>query len=142
MNSKERLEQILLHLRLSANKFSKEIGHSSNVRIHHVKSGRNEISEELAKEIIKRFPEFNYSWLVSDTGKMLLSNEVLQEETFENLTVEEKLNYLHEENIKMMVAQEINRIYLKAIIVHLSIDEDISDEINKLESKLYKMSSN
>lgn len=102
MNSKERLEQILLHLKLSANKLSKEIGHSSNVKIHHVKSGRNEISEEIAKDIEKYFPEFNYEWIVSGKGSMLKNSECNSGNKFANLSVEAKLDKLFEQNLQIL----------------------------------------
>lgn len=70
-NSKERLEDILEYLKISANKFSKEIGHDNNVKIQHIKSGRNEISEEVAQDIENRYPEFNYQWLLKGKGEML-----------------------------------------------------------------------
>lgn len=71
MSSKEILEQILSHLKISANKLSKELGHPSNVKIYHIKSGRNNISVDIAKEIEKTFPEFNYNWILKGEGEML-----------------------------------------------------------------------
>ena len=70
-NSKDRLESILEYLKISANKFSKEIGHDNNVKIQHIKSGRNEISEDVALDIENRYSEFNYLWILKGKGTML-----------------------------------------------------------------------
>lgn len=75
-NSKERLGEILEYLRISANKLSKEIGHSNNVKIQHIKSGRNEISKEVASEIENRYPELNYQWILKGKGEMLKDTSI------------------------------------------------------------------
>ena len=74
-NSKDRLESILEYLKISANKFSKEIGHDNNVKIQHIKSGRNEISEDVALDIENRYSEFNYLWILKGKGTMLKGEE-------------------------------------------------------------------
>jgi plasmid maintenance system antidote protein VapI len=49
MKSSERLEKILKHLKISANKLSVEIGLKDNTKIYHIKKDRNDISPEMAK---------------------------------------------------------------------------------------------
>lgn len=72
---------------------------------------------------------------------------------FEKQSIEEKLNCLRQDNIslkekiellekKSEIAQEINRVYLKAIMAHLSVGEDLNQELGTLESELKKISSN
>lgn len=74
-------------------------------------------------------------------------------DSFNSLSIEEKLNYLYEENklilaksksleTKLIISQEINRVYLKAIIAQLGIDDDLDEELVELENKLKKISSN
>ncbi|AZA60827.1 helix-turn-helix domain-containing protein [Chryseobacterium indoltheticum] len=146
MNSKERLEQILLHLKLSANKLSKEIGHSSNVKLHHVKSGRNEISEEIAKDIEKYFPEFNYEWIVTGKGQMLKNNNTINSGEFSNLTIDEKLEFLHTQNLelqdKLRLSHLINRTYLRSIAKHLNIKKEEFKDLQEMEDDIKKISSN
>lgn len=73
--SSKRLEEVLLHLKMSYNKFAKEIGLKDNVKVYHVKNGRNEISADLANAIIATFPQISYQWLLNGKGSMLTQQE-------------------------------------------------------------------
>lgn len=73
--SSKRLEELLLHLKMSYNKFAKEIGLKDNVKVYHVKNGRNEISADLANAIIATFPQISYQWLLTGNGSMLTQQE-------------------------------------------------------------------
>ena len=73
--SSKRLEELLLHLKMSYNKFAKEIGLKDNVKVYHVKNGRNEISADLANAIIATFPQISYQWLLNGKGSMLIQQE-------------------------------------------------------------------
>ena len=73
--SSKRLEELLLHLKMSYNKFAKEIGLKDNVKVYHVKNGRNEISADLANAIIATFPQISYQWLLTGNGSMLIQQE-------------------------------------------------------------------
>ena len=63
--SSKRLEELLLHLKMSYNKFAKEIGLKDNVKVYHIKNGRNEISADLANAITATFPQISYQWLLT-----------------------------------------------------------------------------
>ncbi|WP_394265274.1 hypothetical protein [Bergeyella zoohelcum] len=65
------IEELLLHLKSNPNRLAKDLGYKSNVKIQHIKSGRNSISVEVAKDIVRRFPEINYNWLLTGEGSML-----------------------------------------------------------------------
>ncbi len=78
MKASEKLSEILKYLKISANKFSVEIGLEKNTGIYHLKNDRNDISPEMANTIIVRYPEFNYSWLITGKGEML--NEMSEED--------------------------------------------------------------
>lgn len=69
--SSQILEELLLHLKSNASRLAKDLGYNSNVKIQHIKSGRNNISVEVANDIINKFPEFNYDWLMTGEGEML-----------------------------------------------------------------------
>lgn len=105
------------------------------------------IPEETLSKIKIAFPELDY-W-----DKSVISSEDVQKYIFEKLPIEEKLNYLSNDNMflkgriellekKHEITQEINRVYLKAIMVHLSVGEDLNEEIGTLENELKKISSN
>lgn len=95
-------------------------------------------------------------WLIEGEGNMevlSMDSEPPVQMDFIKLPIEEKLNFLHTDNIllkekihllekKNEIAQEINRIYLKAIIAHLSVGEDLNEDLETLEIQLKKISSN
>lgn len=74
-SSSEILEELLKHLKISANKLSSEIGLTANTSIYHVKNGRNRISPELAGKIHYTYPEISYDWLLTGTGNMIVDSE-------------------------------------------------------------------
>ena len=93
MNSSDRLEEILRHLQLSPNKLSIELGLKNNVKVYHIKNGRNEISSGMAKLISDKFPELNYNWLLTGEGQMLKSESSINpnKTTMESKTLIDEL---------------------------------------------------
>lgn len=69
-DSKEVLERLLAYLKISSNKLSVILGFKDNSKIYHIKSGRNKISPDIAKIITEKFPEINYTWLLTGEGEM------------------------------------------------------------------------
>lgn len=69
--SAKRLEELITYLKLSYNKFAIEIGLKDNVKIYHVKNGRNDISADLANNIVSKYPYVSYEWLLRGEGSML-----------------------------------------------------------------------
>lgn len=102
MESKDRLGEILLHLQISANKLSKEIGHDNNVKIHYIKTGRNDISEDVARDIEKRYPEFSYEWILYGRGVMIKDQNRSHDSKFESMQIEDKLKLIYEQNSKIL----------------------------------------
>lgn len=74
-NSSQRLEQILSHLKISANKLSVELGFSANTKIYYIKNGRNDFSSDIAGVISEKYPEINYDWILKGEGEMLNTPE-------------------------------------------------------------------
>lgn len=75
-NSAKRLKDLVTYLKLSYNKLAFEIGLKDNVKIYHVKNGRNEISPDLASDIVKKYPYISYEWILNGEGKMLKSTPI------------------------------------------------------------------
>lgn len=75
-NSAKRLKDLVTYLKLSYNKLAFEIGLKDNVKIYHVKNGRNEISADLASDIVKKYPYISYEWILNGEGKMLKSTPI------------------------------------------------------------------
>ena len=71
MESPERMKMVIDYEKVSARRFSKEVGTKSENVIYHVLRGRNEISLSLAKQVNERYPEINYVWLLTGHGNML-----------------------------------------------------------------------
>jgi len=70
-SSPEILQELLDYLGIKAHALAKEIGDKSNVRIYHVKNGRNNISKNLAAAITKRYPEVDDAYLRTGQGQLL-----------------------------------------------------------------------
>lgn len=83
--SSKRLRELLLHLKMSYNKFAKEIGLKDNVKVYHIKNGRNEISADLANAITATFPQISYQWLLTGNGEMLVQNTPEEEDEEDEL---------------------------------------------------------
>ena len=126
--SSKRLRELLLHLKMSYNKFAKEIGLKDNVKVYHIKNGRNEISADLANAITATFPQVSYQWLLTGNGEMLVQNTPEEEEEEEDelvtfLRVERK-NY----DIPLIDISEKTGIPQKLLKDFQWGDAELSDE--------------
>ena len=70
-NDIERIKKFLEYTKKSKNAAGIYLGDKNGMRFQHVTSGRNEISEKFAKDITEKFPEINYTWLLTGEGEML-----------------------------------------------------------------------
>ena len=81
MEKEHYLQALLNELKLSAKSFAESLGISRTDKIYHVLKGRNGISPNLAKNIVKKYPDVNYEWLISGKGKMLKSEIATSEQS-------------------------------------------------------------
>lgn len=65
------LNELLSYLKISANKLANELGFEKNTKIYYIKNGRNNISVEIARMIVSKYPEINFTWLITGEGNML-----------------------------------------------------------------------
>lgn len=65
------LNQIIQHLKISKKEFSIVLGYKNTTLIINVLTGRNDMSDNLIKNIFIGFPEFNPDWIKTGSGKML-----------------------------------------------------------------------
>lgn len=77
-DDKQKIQQLLSFLKLSRNALGIAIGEQNGSKFNHIISGRNGISEKLAKKITDKFPEINYDWLLSKSPNMLIKEEILE----------------------------------------------------------------
>ena len=68
------LQKLFAYLQMSAKQFSESIGEKRAEKLYHVLRGRNGVSEDLARTIAKKYPEINYTWLLTGEGEMLKQN--------------------------------------------------------------------
>ncbi|WP_408040288.1 CIA30 family protein [Tenacibaculum amylolyticum] len=69
--SQEILHELLDHLDITAYRLAIELGHKNNMKIQHVKNGRNKISKKLALEIVERYPKISLDYLRSGVGYLV-----------------------------------------------------------------------
>lgn len=69
MSEKERIEEIMKSMKLTARQFAKEIRVQPGT-ISNMMSGRNNPSYEVIKRIMERYPTLNPEWLINGRGVM------------------------------------------------------------------------
>ena len=68
MTDWQRLEQIIRWTGLSTNAFAFSIGLKRSQNLYQIKRHRNRISKDLADRIVRRYPVFDRSWLLTGDG--------------------------------------------------------------------------
>ena len=95
-DDKYRIKALLNHFKLSRNAFGIAIGDTNGSKFNHIISGRNGISEKLARRITDAYPEINYTWLMEGKGEMLVIKEERNQTNNETVLVKtitgEKVN--------------------------------------------------
>jgi transcriptional regulator with XRE-family HTH domain len=74
MQAHERIIAVMKHYGLNKNSFSVEIG-VTNVAIGKIVNDKRKPNKATLEKIVKRFPEINYEWLLTERGEMLISKE-------------------------------------------------------------------
>ena len=69
MSEKERIEQVIKSMNLTARQFAAEI-HVQPGTISNMMSGRNNPSLDVMKRIMERYPTLNPEWLIAGRGDM------------------------------------------------------------------------
>jgi hypothetical protein len=87
--SKERIEKFLAHSKKSKNAAGVLIGDKNGMRFTHVLNGRNEISEKFASDIVSKFPEIRYGWLLNGEGDMVDLSKLNESENIEQFIVKD-----------------------------------------------------
>lgn len=96
LSDKDRIAQFLNHYKLSKNKAGISIGDKNGMRFQYVENGRNGISEKLAADLVRTYPEVSYKWLLTGEGKMLdkeINDYKIKEDIGLNLVNEPPTNY-------------------------------------------------
>lgn len=78
-DSKLRMELVLSHLMTNPNELAKSLGYSRAQTVYNALSGRNGISDKLARDICEIYPNFSYQWLKTGEGSMLTEDSIVPE---------------------------------------------------------------
>jgi hypothetical protein len=68
-----RLSTVITALKMSKNKFSKEIG-TSSAMISKITGTKTNFGIEIVEKIVSRFPQLNFNWILTGVGEMWLDN--------------------------------------------------------------------
>lgn len=75
-----RIENIIDHLKITANGLAKAIGLPRTQNLYDIRDGKiKKISFDLADKIITVFPQFNRDWIISGDGKMINTVDFVNE---------------------------------------------------------------
>jgi len=92
MEFNDRITKVIEFSELSPAEFAEEIGVQRS-SISHIISGRNKPSLDFITKIKSKFPDIEWNWLITGTGKMLINKE-------ENKTVEKQISKEEEKPAK------------------------------------------
>ncbi|MCT4156297.1 hypothetical protein HZP35_15265 [Elizabethkingia anophelis] len=135
------LNELLSYLKHNPSRLAKELGYKSNVKIQHIKSGRNGISAEVASDITNKYPEINYNWLLTGKGEMLNTKAInykKEESTsFEKLPIEDKLNSIYE----LLINSSTDSSSSVESLIHGLISKDAHQDkyINFMRDKIIEL---
>lgn len=143
------INELLTHLKSNPSRLAKELGYSSNVKIQHIKSGRNGISTEVAADIVNKFPNINYDWLLTGKGDMIISEDKSIESNdvvIDDLPINQQLIIIKNQNEELRrellelrqeikVSNLITEISLSSIMVAMGIKKPIVNPESKTKPK-------
>lgn len=151
LSSKERIEALLSHLKKSKNAVGVSIGDKNGMRLTHVVSGRNEISEKLAADIVETYPNISYDWLLNGQGEMFKKDYPIQSNVTQIIS-EPETNYKTKNGSQFFELKNgkfritVKKIPVKAFASYLSdfqnVEfleemEDVSFTVDKLKKGNY-----
>lgn len=90
MTDSERIKKVIEWSNLTPNAFSIRIGYKKGQSVYNLIEGKRPITLKIATQISNAFPEISMSWLTTDEGSMLKSNENKIPEA-RNHTIEEPI---------------------------------------------------
>lgn len=124
MTGSEKINKVLLHLKLNANQFAKALELGRTQGLYDILDGTIEISKKMANKIAAKFPEINSVWLLTGEGEMLVKK------TYDK---NDKTTYTEDEDKGWMKSDPTGMIeYLKKHIQSLE-----NDKASLIEDKAY-----
>lgn len=71
---KERIELLIKQLKTNKNALGVSIGESGGAKFSHIISGRNKITDKLARKIVDTYPDISYEWLLYGYGNIITTD--------------------------------------------------------------------
>lgn len=105
------MEQLLLHLKISAYRLVKDLKYKNPSSIYKVLNGTQSLSKEMAEKIVLLHPDVNFNWLLGYDSDMLLSEQEgsIQKALNMNLTNEIKTK-TNQEKVNEKILSELAEI--------------------------------
>lgn len=126
MENKDRIDNLLKHLRLSARKLSILLGLNNPQIFYDIKSGKCGISTNLANRIQEKFPEISKSWLLTGEGEMLIGNITQSNNGVANVIGDNHINNNLSDELSLLIKNQIEQLKKK--------DEQIDRLISIIEN--------
>jgi len=115
MTDSDRLKLVIEWSKMTPNEFAKSLGYDRAMTIYNVLNGKATISVKLCAKICTKYPEFNYSWILKEEGKMLLKPDYKENtetpinpnintnyKSMKQLSNEERIDRLLDQNDKLI----------------------------------------
>lgn len=95
-NSWQRLEAVIRWTGMSVNRFAHHIGLHRGETLYQIRRGNNGISKNVARSVVRCFPEVNELWLLTGSGDMFTQQDEWLRTPFYRLDLEQALPHLDE----------------------------------------------
>lgn len=150
MEFNDRITKVMEHSALTPADFAEEIGVQRS-SISHIISGRNKPSLDFITKIKTAFPKFEWNWLITGEGEMLISDKVAEPIEERPETVEKKkqslpdlFSLINDENFGVTESEDkIEKPKRRDSNISLPLAEkNILSDSQPLEKSVQKQDSN
>lgn len=105
MTDSERIKAVIDYAKMTTNEFSTSLGWERAMNLYNILNGKTNISVRVCNRICKKYPEINYTWLLTGDGNMLAS---IHDDTIKpNLPI---LNNNINSNFELMTPERFDRL--------------------------------
>jgi plasmid maintenance system antidote protein VapI len=131
----KRVEKIIELQNMKLSEFANEIGIKSST-LTHILNGRNNVSLEVARKIVKRFPNISFDWLILGNGSMFRKESNFQEPTlFDTPEIKSSKPDVSRKEERPKNTRQFSPIQEKSTSHNNDLEKDLK-LINEIHSKL------
>ncbi|MGK6342865.1 hypothetical protein ACMGDK_11535 [Chryseobacterium sp. DT-3] len=139
------LYSLILHLKSNPTEFAKSIGYTRADRIYNVLKMKNNISSELANDIVLKYPDVVYEWLMTGEGDMLKvqkysskNKNTFEKLSFENFPNGKQLEVINSKLDYLIKADSLNKIFIKTLLAKFDLKIEMFESNEKELDELLK----